>query len=206
MSSHKPSQELGRVKILETILDSCTLELTPVDEVWPGLYIGNVAEAQNKKTLHKLGITHVLNAAHSKQGSIGDQRFYGDTCVYLGIPAEDSDEFDLSQHFRPTADFIHSALKTKDGKSQSKWQQSLILSALMPGVCTGKVLVHCIMGVSRSASLVVAYLMLHQHLTLSNALKHVIQKRPIYPNRHFLSLLLKLDDQLSFKRRFCPLL
>ncbi|XP_020777136.1 dual specificity protein phosphatase family protein [Boleophthalmus pectinirostris] len=184
MSSQKPSQELGRVKQLETILDSCTLELTPVDEVWPGLYIGNVAVAQNKKTLCKLGITHVLNAAHSKQGSIGDQRFYGDTCVYFGIPAEDSDEFNLSQHFRPAAEFIHTALKTKDGK----------------------VLVHCIMGVSRSASLVVAYLMLHQRLTLSNALKHVIQKRSIYPNRHFLSLLLKLDDQLSFKRRFCPLL
>ncbi|KAJ0067315.1 hypothetical protein NL108_016482 [Boleophthalmus pectinirostris] len=206
MSSQKPSQELGRVKQLETILDSCTLELTPVDEVWPGLYIGNVAVAQNKKTLCKLGITHVLNAAHSKQGSIGDQRFYGDTCVYFGIPAEDSDEFNLSQHFRPAAEFIHTALKTKDGKSQRNWQHSLTLSALMLGVCTGKVLVHCIMGVSRSASLVVAYLMLHQRLTLSNALKHVIQKRSIYPNRHFLSLLLKLDDQLSFKRRFCPLL
>ncbi|XP_072293335.1 dual specificity protein phosphatase 13A [Eucyclogobius newberryi] len=184
MSDHKPSQELGRVKQLETILDSCTLELTPVDEVWPGLYIGNVAVAQNKKTLCKLGITHVLNAAHSKQGSIGDQSFYGDICVYFGIPAEDSDNFDLSLHFRSAADFIHAALKAKDGK----------------------VLVHCIMGMSRSASLVLAYLMLHQRLTLSNALKHVIQKRAIYPNQYFLSLLLKLDDQLSFKRRFCPLL
>lgn len=184
MSGHSPSQELGRIKQLETILDSCALELTPADEVWPGLYIGNVAVAQNRKTLCKLGITHILNAAHSKQGSIGDQGFYGDTCVYYGIPAEDSDGFDLSLYFRPAADFIHKALKTKDGK----------------------VLVHCIMGMSRSASLVLAYLMLQQRLTLSNALKHVVQKRAIYPNRHFLSLLLHLDDQLSFKRRLCPLL
>ena len=73
------------------------------------------AVAQNKKTLHKLGITHVLNAAHSKQGSIGDQSFYGNTCVYFGIPAEDSDHFDLSQYFKPAADFIHKALKSKDG-------------------------------------------------------------------------------------------
>lgn len=74
------------------------------------------AVAQNRKTLHKLGITHVLNAAHSKQGSIGDQSFYGNTCVYFGIPAEDSDHFDLSQYFKPAADFIHKALKSKDGK------------------------------------------------------------------------------------------
>lgn len=74
------------------------------------------AVAQNKKTLHKLSITHVLNAAHSKQGSIGDQSFYGNTCVYFGIPAEDSEDFDLSQYFKPATDFIHKALMSKDGK------------------------------------------------------------------------------------------
>lgn len=116
MSGSKQLQDLALIKELELILDSCTLELTPVDEVWPNLYIGNVAVAQNRKTLHKLSVTHVLNAAHSKQGSIGDQSFYGDTCVYFGIPAEDSDHFDLSQYFKPAADFIHAALKSKDGK------------------------------------------------------------------------------------------
>ncbi|XP_030011667.1 dual specificity protein phosphatase 13 [Sphaeramia orbicularis] len=184
MSGSKQPQDLALIKQLELILDSCTLELTPVDEVWPNLYIGNVAVAQNKKTLCKLGITHVLNAAHSKQGSIGDQSFYGDACVYYGIPAEDSDNFDLSQFFKPAADFIHKALKTKDGK----------------------VLVHCIMGMSRSATLVLVYLMLRQRFTLSDALRHLVKKRAIYPNRNFLSLLLKLDDQLTLKRRLCPLL
>lgn len=73
--------------------------------------------AQNRKTLHKLGITHVLNAAHSKQGSIGDQSFYGNTCVYFGIAAEDSDHYDLSQHFKSAADFIQTGLKSQDGKT-----------------------------------------------------------------------------------------
>lgn len=170
MPGSKQQQELGLIRGLQHILDSSTLELTPVDEVWPNLYIGNLwvscviraycrqlsvsnrrekltsfislfhrtaiipwycflfvacvlirvmcfprAVAQNRKTLHNLGITHVLNAAHSKQGSIGDQRFYGNACIYLGIPAEDSDSFDLSQYFKPAADFIHKALKNKDG-------------------------------------------------------------------------------------------
>uniref|UniRef100_A0A3Q3LDR2 Dual specificity protein phosphatase n=2 Tax=Mastacembelus armatus TaxID=205130 RepID=A0A3Q3LDR2_9TELE len=184
MSGSNQQQDLVLIKELERILDSCRLELTPVDEVFPNLYIGNVAVAQNRKTLHKLGITHVLNAAHSKQGSIGDQSFYGNACIYFGIPAEDSDNFDLSQYFRPAADFIHKALRCKDGK----------------------VLVHCIMGMSRSATLVLAYLMLRQCFSLKDALTHLIQKRAIYPNRNFLSLLLKLNEQLTLRRRLCPLL
>ncbi|XP_029527793.1 dual specificity protein phosphatase family protein isoform X1 [Oncorhynchus nerka] len=177
-------QDLVAIKELESILESCKLELTPLDEVWPNLYIGNVAIAQNRGALKKLGITHILNAAHCKQGSIGDQDYYGNTCVYCGFPTEDSSHFDLSQYFKPAADFIHKALKTKDGK----------------------VLVHCIMGISRSATLVLAFLMMHCRLPLRTALKHVTQRRAIYPNRHFLSLLLTLDTQLTRKRRLCPLL
>ncbi|CAG09402.1 unnamed protein product [Tetraodon nigroviridis] len=184
MSRSNWQQDQAAIKELQLILDSCKLGLTPVDEVWPNLYIGNVAVAQNRKTLHKLGITHVLNAAHSKQGSIGDQSFYENACVYLGIPAEDSESFDLSQYFRVAVDFIHRVLKNKDGK----------------------VLVHCIMGVSRSATLVLAYLMMRQRLSLRDSLRHLTQKRAIYPNQHFLSLLIKLDEQLALRRKLCPLL
>ncbi|XP_077438412.1 dual specificity protein phosphatase 13A-like isoform X1 [Vanacampus margaritifer] len=203
MSGCKEQQDLALIKQLELILDSCTLELTVVDEVWPNLYIGNIAVAQNKKTLSKLGITHVLNAAHSKQGSVGDQRFYGNACVYCGIPAEDSNHFDLSQYFKPAADFIHKGLKDHQGKH------------VLPNFCIcnltscdfpGKVLVHCIMGVSRSATLALAYLMLRQRLSLLDALRHLVLKRAIYPNRNFLMLLHKLNEQLAFKRRLCPLL
>lgn len=75
------------------------------------------AVAQNKTALQKLGITHVLNAAHSKQGSIGNQSFYGNSFVYCGIPADDSTHFDLDVYFQPAADFIHKALKSPDGKT-----------------------------------------------------------------------------------------
>lgn len=83
------------------------------------------AVAQNRKTLHKLGITHVLNAAHSKQGSIGDQSFYGNACIYLGIPAEDSESFDLSQYFKVAVDFIHKVLKNKNGKDLKRKENVL---------------------------------------------------------------------------------
>ncbi|MBN3283969.1 DS13B phosphatase, partial [Polyodon spathula] len=163
------------VKELEKILDSCKVELTQVDEVWPNLYIGNVAIAQDRGALQSMGITHVLNAAHSKQGSFGHQSFYGKKIKYYGIAAEDSPEFDLSIYFKSAAQFIHKGLKKKDGK----------------------VLVHCILGMSRSASLVLAYLMLYHHLSLEDVIRKVIQTRAIYPNRSFLKQLLDLDIQYA---------
>ncbi|XP_034049335.1 dual specificity protein phosphatase 13-like [Thalassophryne amazonica] len=140
--------------------------------------------AQNKSTLLKLGITHILNAAHSKRGSIGNQSFYGNDFVYCGIPAEDSTHFDLDVYFQPAANFIHEALKAPDGK----------------------VLVHCIMGMSRSSTLVLAYLMIYHHIPLKLALQKLIQKRAIYPNRNFLALLLDLDLQLMRKKKSCQIL
>lgn len=83
---------------------------------------------------------------------------------------------------------------------------TLLVLLCFPCCSIGKVLVHCIMGVSRSATLVLAYLMMRKHLSLKEALRHVVQKRAIFPNRNFLSLLLKLDEQLTQKRRLCPLL
>ena len=75
------------------------------------------AVAQNKTALLKLGITHVLNAAHSKRGSIGNQSFYGNDFVYFGIPADDSTHFDLDVYFQSAADFINKALKSPGGKT-----------------------------------------------------------------------------------------
>lgn len=59
----------------------------------------------------------MLNAAHSKRGSIGNRSFYGNDFVYFGIPADDSTHFDLDVYFQPAADFIHKALKSPGGKS-----------------------------------------------------------------------------------------
>lgn len=90
-------------------------------------------------------------------------------------------------------------IKMKWFSINSFWQLWCLLSI-------GKVLVHCIMGMSRSATLVLAYLMLRQRLTLRSAIQTVVLQRAIYPNRNFLSLLLELDIQLQRKRMLCPIL
>lgn len=61
---------------------------------------------------------------------------------------------------------------------------------------TGRVLVHCAMGVSRSATVVLAFLMIYENMTLVDAIQTVQAHRDICPNSGFLSQLQVLDSRL----------
>ena len=63
-----------------------------------------------------------------------------------------------------------------------------------------KVLVHCVMGQSRSSTLVLAYLMIHENLTLADAIRAVSTGRNISPNAGFLEQLRALDRELNARR------
>ncbi|XP_041938132.1 dual specificity protein phosphatase 13-like [Alosa sapidissima] len=165
------SAKTPSVKELERIFYSGRRTGNHVDEVWPNLFIGDMSIANDRYGLWKLGITHVLNAAHGKMYSQGSHQFYGSTMEYHGVPADDSPSFNLSRYFQSSADYIHQALNS-------------------PGA---RVIVHCAVGVSRSASLVLAYLMIHHHFTLVDAIRKVMESRWIFPNRGFLKQLRTLD-------------
>ena len=80
--------------------------------------------------------------------------------------------------------------------ASSKLPQAVSKLSLSVSLLSGKILVHCAVGVSRSATLVLAYLMLYHHLTLVEAIKKVKDHRGIIPNRGFLRQLLALDRRL----------
>ncbi|XP_077482577.1 uncharacterized protein LOC144093135 [Stigmatopora argus] len=169
-------KEYVTVKDLQNILDSCKLRLSHVDEVWPNIYIGNVYAAKNKRNLQAHGISHVLNAAHGKFNIDTGATFYHDVNLeYHGVEAYDMVTFDLSAFFYKSADFIRSVLN-------------------LP---TGRVLVHCAMGLSRSSTLVLAYLMIHEKMTLAKAIAAVGANRNIKPNAGFLEKLRALDVELQ---------
>lgn len=158
---------------LEKLLFTGKAIISHADEVWPRLYIGDQHSAENSADLYKNRITHVLSAIHNKRK--GEPDIYkGLQIEYMGIDARDACDFDLSVHFQSAADFIHRALSRG-----------------------GKVLVHCHVGVSRSATLVLAYLMLKQNLTLVEAICAVKENRGVIPNRGFLRQLIDLNKKLN---------
>ena len=66
-------------------------------------------------------------------------------------------------------------------------------------------LVHCLMGVSRSATVVLAYLMATQHLYLDDATKIVLKSRNfIHPNDGFIKQLIAFEKQTMGQMTYLP--
>lgn len=75
----------------------------------------------NVMRLKRQGVSHILNAAegNSFMHVNTNAEFYAGTgIIYHGIPASDTDHFDISVYFDEAADFIEKALAYKNGKGQ----------------------------------------------------------------------------------------
>lgn len=100
-----------------------------MNKVVDGLYLGNIRDSENRDSLSRNGITHILSVCNNAKPVLEDM-------TYLCINAADASSQNLSQHFKESIRFIHEC-------------------RLNGGAC----LVHCLAGVSRSTTVVVAYLM-----------------------------------------------
>ncbi|XP_078055730.1 dual specificity phosphatase 29-like [Mustelus asterias] len=164
---------------LERLFWKCSAKFAHVNEVWPDIYIGDEAIALDRYAIEKMGFTHILNAAHGRWNVDTGDEYYRDMPIdYYGVEAEDVPTFNLSEFFYPAAQYIDSALSTSG--------------------C--KLFVHCARGRSRSASLVLAYLMIYKNMTVVDAVQQVIKHRCILPNRGFLKQLRALDIELVLDR------
>eukprot|EP00092_Neocalanus_flemingeri_P005601 GFUD01006033.1.p1 GENE.GFUD01006033.1~~GFUD01006033.1.p1 ORF type:complete len:167 (-),score=34.17 GFUD01006033.1:71-571(-) len=154
------------------------------DEVFPGILVGDKGAAQNRCYLSRLGVTHVLNTAEGKRNGTVDtsQAFYNPFGIkYKGLKLVDVAQTNIALHFNDVAEFIDEALAHG-----------------------GKILVNCEMGMSRSSTCVLAYLMLRQKMTAKEALSKVRQHRPVRPNPGFLAQLAELDMRLALEREMVP--
>jgi len=146
-----------------------TLLTSLPNQLIPGLFIGDWEAAHNSGALQALQIGHVLSICDDTP-TIDKDLF---DHVYLDL--QDSGQVQISSNFAECFEFI-SRHKT-----------------------TGKgVLVHCAAGVSRSATVCIAYIMKEQRLSLKETLVRVRKVRPIIsPNFGFMAQLEAFEATLS---------
>ncbi|XP_072410398.1 dual specificity protein phosphatase 2 [Chiloscyllium punctatum] len=137
-------------------------------EILPFLYLGSAYHSSRKDSLQALGITALLNVSSTCPN------YFESTFQYKCIPVEDSHVTDISAWFREAIDFIDSVKGSG-----------------------GRVLVHCQAGISRSATICLAYLIHTQRLPLEEAFDFVKQRRGVIsPNLSFMGQLLQFETEV----------
>jgi dual specificity phosphatase 12 len=140
-----------------------------IDLILPNLFLGNRSAAHDKNILKFHGITHIVQCTEG--GHPFQEEF-----TYMKIEAGDSEDFQMCEHFASSFEFIEQALSNENNA----------------------VFVHCAAGASRSATIVIAYIMKKLSLPYTAALKYVQNKRPIVqPNEGFLQQLQQYEKQLE---------
>ncbi|XP_048952218.1 dual specificity protein phosphatase 8 isoform X2 [Canis lupus baileyi] len=138
--------------------------------ILPHLYLGSQKDVLNKDLMTQNGISYVLNASNScpKPDFICESRF-------MRIPINDNYCEKLLPWLDKSIEFIDKAK-----------------------LSSCQVIVHCLAGISRSATIAIAYIMKTMGMSSDDAYRFVKDRRPsISPNFNFLGQLLEYERSLK---------
>ncbi|KAF7656111.1 hypothetical protein LDENG_00046320 [Lucifuga dentata] len=138
--------------------------------ILPHLYLGCQRDVLNKDLMQQNDIAYVLNASNTcpKPDFIPESYF-------LRVPVNDSFCEKILPWLDKSVEFIEKAKASN-----------------------ARVLVHCLAGISRSATIAIAYIMKRMDMSLDEAYRFVKEKRPtISPNFNFLGQLLDFEKKIK---------
>jgi predicted protein tyrosine phosphatase len=142
----------------------------------PGLFLGSESHAKHEYMLQRIGVTHILGI-HEKS-----QRHFPQSFDYLLFSLKDRQDVDIASVFSEAHSFIKKAHASN-----------------------GVVFVHCWAGMSRSATLVISYLMQLDHISFNDAFRRVADAKPdISPNPGFIYQLRQFEKKLNIATGGAP--
>lgn len=133
-----------------------------MSKILDGLFLGSFGEASDENWLKEHHITHILNMAKELP------EYFPGKFQYKKIPLEDSENCRMNKHFTDIVEFIDRGLQSQ-----------------------GAVLVHCMLGISRSVAAVILFLMEKQNMPCAVARQFVKERRRFAkPNNGFITQLI----------------
>ncbi len=135
------------------------------------MFLGDSKDSKNHKFIDDNGITHILNVTKDEPNWFEDEG----RIKYMRISILDTVNQNIATHFDTAHEFIERAR-----------------------LSGGKILIHCYAGISRSATIVISYLIKTRHLNAETAYQMVKIRRPIVsPNISFYSTLINYYIELT---------
>ncbi|XP_064603182.1 dual specificity protein phosphatase 2-like [Liolophura sinensis] len=145
------------------------VEETGPAEVMSYLYLGDSRHAAQKSVLKNLGVTAIVNVSKTLVNH------FPEDFVYKTIPVDDKTDTELAPWFNETISFIDEQRERG-----------------------GKVLVHCQAGVSRSATICMAYIMYKRKCPMDEAFDRIHKQRGVVsPNLSFMRQLQTFEQKLD---------
>lgn len=170
---HDPNYSLMHARASSSHAQAQRILNMPPSEVLPYLYIGSRRDACDKNVLASCGVTCIVNATDDCPCQFQED----DSFSYLRIPVKDTWNQNLPSHFNKAFEFINQAKVRGE-----------------------KVMIHCTAGISRSATITIAYIMNEQRKNLNDAISFVRSKRPIIaPNLDFMGELMQFEGTLNLE-------
>lgn len=152
------------------IVKSLFQPVADINQVSDRLYISDGETAHCKQFLDDYKITHIINMTADLECKFVKH------FKYIVVPIDDTVDEDIGIYFDEGIKFITTALKENP---------------------KNRVLVHCWAGVSRSASMIVAYLIKKHKITFFEAIDRVRTVRYISPNPGFRRHLYKFQVRVT---------
>lgn len=139
------------------------------------LYLGNSCNARNYYELENNKVGLIINSSPCISN------YFQNEFEYYNVKVEDISGADILCHLDNTVTKMHEFIESNPQKS---------------------VFVHCFMGSSRSATIIIAYLMKYHNYNLRDALNFVKEKREVVNlNQDFFKQLSEFDKTLNNKQQ-----
>ena len=161
-------KEYFKTHIMPIIKNHRFGEALKAAEIVKGVLLGDASDAMDINTLAEYGIRSIVNCAENH--TLTCKEYYPFGWNYLGLKCDDDAKYDiLGKHLDEFVAFMDECVVNKR-----------------------KVLVHCVAGINRSATLLIAYMVRRHGMCLKDAIAVCHAKRPnILTNEAFVMALIE---------------